>query len=235
MIDDHGAVDNDMLSNLQHIAMRSNGTGLKLMDPAECARNYSSEFNPQWGSVVLALDVAEVRDYSVYNAFDYHAANHGVVTNICQTMNMDSICLMTDVINNVTNKAPWNLPVMDPDGQFGSYHAVTECYAEELTQHCKVTFDLPLLVIVVICNTLKAVAFIMILALPSFKPLITVGDAICSLLKDPDPETDDVGLGRSETLVDKKRIPYSTAPWKYHRCHWFCGASSWQWTVWILV
>ena len=230
---DNGTVDNGMVSNLQQIAMQSNGTGLNLMDPAECAHNYSSEFNPKWGSVVLALDRAGARNRSVYDAYGYHAENDGGATSICLTM--DSMCTMSSVIDNVTSKAPWNLAVKDSNEPLGSYHPVTGCYAEEVPQHCKVTFNLPLLVMVIICNALKAGAFIMILLLPSFKPLITVGDAICSLLKDPDPETGDIGIGRSETRINRKRIPYSTAPWKSHRCHWFCGASSRQWTVWTSV
>lgn len=228
---DNGTVDNDMLRKLQHMAMQSNGTDLNLMDPTECALNYSSEFNPKWGSVVLTLDGVGARNRSIYDAYGYLARNDDSVPNICHTMN--SLCTMSSVIDNVTSKAPWDLAVEDSTGPLGS--TVTGCYAEEVTQHCKVTFNVPLLVTVVICNTLKAMAFIMILALPSFKPLITVGDAICSLLKDPDPETGDVRLGGSKTRISRKGIPYSTAPWKSERCHWFCGASSRQWIVWTSV
>ena len=144
---------------------------------------------------------------------------------------MKSLCTMSAVITDVTQGAPWDLQVIE----LGDTHTVTECYAEEVKQHCKVTFSVSLLVTVIICNTLKAMAFIMILALPSFKPLITVGDAICSLLKHPDPETGDTRLASSDASINRKRIPYSTAPWKPHRCHWFCGASSRQWTVWTSV
>ena len=228
-----GAINNDMLSNLQHIAMQSNGTGLKLMDPAECALNYSSEFNLKWGSVVLTLDGPQANNGSIYHAFGYSAYKDDDSTNICDTMK--PLCTMSDVITNVTQGAPWDLPSDLPVAEFADSHTVTECCAEEVKQHCKVTFSVPLLVTVIICNTLKAVAFIMNLALPSFKPLITVGDAICSLLKDPDPETGDIGLGSSDTRINRKGIPYSTAPWKSHRCHWFCGASSRQWIVWTSV
>lgn len=230
---DNGTLDNGMLSNLQRIAMLFNGTGLKLMDPAQCALSYSSEFKPKWGSVVLTLDGAEASNGSVYQAYGYRADNDDGITTICDTMN--HACFISSVITNVTTGAPWNLVVEDSNRPFGSSHTVTECYAQEVVQHCRVTFNVPLLITVIICNTLKAVAFIVILALPSFRPLITVGDAICSLLKHPDPETGEFELDGSGTRTNRKQIPYSTAPWKSHRCHWFCGASSRQWIVWTSV
>ena len=63
------------------------------------------------------------------------------------------------------------------------------CLAEESAQHCKVEISRSLNITVLICNGLKIISLFVLLLLPDFYPLITIGDAIASFLAVPDNTT----------------------------------------------
>lgn len=107
---------------------------------------------------------------------------------------------------------------------------VQYCLAESIESHCKVTFNVFMLLVSVVCNALKTATFLFLLLLPGFKPLITVGDAIASFLTYPDPVTARVGAP-TISQDGSWTPPILSKPWKPQRCHWFCGASLRQWTI----
>ena len=111
---------------------------------------------------------------------------------------------------------------------------VKYCLAESIEAHCKVTFNVFMLFISVICNAAKLAVFLLILLLPGFRPLITIGDAIASFLTYPDPVT--ARIGAPAVAEDGSWTPpILSTPWKPQRCHWFCGASLRQWCVGTLA
>ena len=123
-------------------------------------------------------------------------------------------------------------PTWRDNSDFGSIQPVVAqyCLAESIKPHCKVTFNVFMLLIAVVCNAVKAAAFLVLLLLPDFKPLITVGDAVASFLTVPDNAT--ARIGAPTIAEDGSWIPTSLSkPWKPQRCHWFCGASLRQWMI----
>lgn len=218
----------DMISKLQN-----NGTiNLKRLDIAECVRKYNHEFVSDWRNVLLISNATN--GTNAWNTQDQDAVVAVVTDNIgiehpywfCAWETDDATCTPQLIIDSGLWSIVIHGDVIDPPT------IVKYCLAESIEPHCKVTFNVFMLVISVMCNAAKAAAFLLILLLPGFKPLITVGDAIASFLTYPDLAT--ASAGAPAIAEDGSWLPpILSTPWKPQRCRWFCGASIRQWFIGI--
>jgi hypothetical protein len=89
-----------------------------------------------------------------------------------------------------------------------TYHSVTSCYSKRAVGQCKLKFNIPIIVIVIICNSTKAICMLLTAWNTKEYPLVTLGDAIASFLENPDPTT------RNMCLVSKENVDkaWSTPP-----------------------
>lgn len=74
--------------------------------------------------------------------------------------------------------------------------------ADASTQTCTVHVNGILLIAILVLSVVTLVATIMALRLPHFEPLVTLGDAITSFLRDPDPAT------RDQCMLTKQDIQH---------------------------
>jgi hypothetical protein len=103
---------------------------------------------------------------------------------------------------NLTLEAGWN---SDPIAQF----FVDHCLIQETEAQCTIQF-IPgeshvvdsyvaelicaeIMIIVIICNVVKVACFLTAIKVRTFQPLITLGDALASFLRRPEPRTVDLG------------------------------------------
>lgn len=89
-----------------------------------------------------------------------------------------------------TNAARWNSNGWDID----------YCLSERVEGRCSLSFSLPIIVVVMICNIGKALIMIFTAFGVKDKPLITIGDAVDSFLNANDPNT------KGMCLMDKQCI-----------------------------
>jgi hypothetical protein len=94
---------------------------------------------------------------------------------------------------------------------------VQDCLAQpagDFDVQCTISISLNLLIAVIVCNALKAICFICTLRATSFRPLVTVGDAVASFMDRPDPTTVACGPLSAATVEDWGNIFYKiNGPW----------------------
>lgn len=138
-----------------------------------------------------------------------------------------------------------NFPGVESPKEYG--YTVDHCLVRLAPQNCQVDLSVNLMITVIVCNAIKLGCFLMCLSIKEHKPLVTVGDAVCSFLAHPDPTT--VGLGpvssrdvrhgawtvhREAVVIAKQRLPdqnlvFPGQPWedKRHRYYAAVGAGRW--------
>ena len=110
----------------------------------------------------------------------------------------------------------WSLPVCVPGGPAGIDFSlerafVQYCLAQPLSAfdaQCSISVSTTLLIVVIVCNVLKATCLLCTLLATSFHPLVTVGDAVDSFLERPDRTTVGCGPLSLSTVEDvPKKMP----------------------------
>jgi hypothetical protein len=112
-----------------------------------------------------------------------------------------------------------NTVITQPKGGTGrnitpTYHSVTSCYSKTAVGHCKLKFNIPIIVIVIVCNASKAICMLLTVWNTKEYPLVTLGDAIASFLEDPDPTTTNMCLVSKENVEKAWSMPQLPRKWK---------------------
>jgi hypothetical protein len=76
-------------------------------------------------------------------------------------------------------------------GNISIYHNATTYYSKTTVGHCKIELNNPIIVIVIIFNSSKAVSMVVAAWNLTAFPLVALGGAVASFLRDPDPTTND--------------------------------------------
>ena len=118
----------------------------------------------------------------------------------------------------------WNLSSPD-DPRYGNLtfkdnsYNVTSCCAKTTTNSpCKLVFDAHIIVIVIICNAIKALCMFLVVLKADDYPLVTLGDAIASFLEHPDPTTKGMCLVSKQDVLAKAFENPLRFPKKWKEC-----------------
>ncbi|KAL8916213.1 MAG: hypothetical protein Q9208_008642 [Pyrenodesmia sp. 3 TL-2023] len=107
---------------------------------------------------------------------------------------------------------------------------VDYCLSRRVEENCRLQFSLTLLILVIVCNFIKAACMISMVYRQDAQPLVTLGDAIASFLNDPDSTT------QGNCLATKHHFPRHE--WAQQPCRWATKDVYWfrslSWTRWAL-
>ncbi|KAI5272270.1 hypothetical protein E4T47_04487 [Aureobasidium subglaciale] len=95
-------------------------------------------------------------------------------------------CIDTDFDFGIGDS--WNIPVWDYYCTAMSY-PVQYCLAEKFVSDCGVSLNFRVLVCIIVCLFVEVGCLVSLALARGFRPLATVGDAVVSFLKHPDPKT----------------------------------------------
>ena len=90
--------------------------------------------------------------------------------------------------NELTSKVASGLPWLVDFGT-GEEMEISRCKSEKVAERCKVQFSLGIMIAVIFCNLVKACCMIATIVRSREPTLVTLGDAIDSFLRIPDPMT----------------------------------------------
>lgn len=155
----------------------------------ECIRQYAVPFQTDSTAVVLVSPNNNQQATTNYYSGRANLGNNqvgckvnpyawvcGAPSLICDSSADPTYCPTGVKGLNRNDWRPFNTPV--------SY-----CLVESTEENCMLQFTVPIAIIVIVCNLLKAVTLFFVCFRTSHEPLVTVGDAISSFLKTPDETT----------------------------------------------
>lgn len=108
-------------------------------------------------------------------------------------------------------------------------HPISYCMVEPVEAQCRLSFSLPIMIVVITCNVVKAAIMILTYSKLKEPTLVTVGDAIASFLDKPDPTTESICLSTKYSIDHGKWKTKSLRMWNPRRQFWFKAASTKRW------
>lgn len=134
-------------------------------------------------------------------------------------------------INSIlAQSATWTISAYAGGGSayLGYEYTVQYCLSKPVEERCRVQFSIPIMIIVIGCNFLKASCMFLTLWLQKSQPLVTLGDAIDSFLKRVDPSTESMCIA-TNGWFPRKVWGEGPIKWQGQRYRWFSSASNKRW------
>ena len=122
-------------------------------------------------------------------------------------------------------KSPGDWQLQD---NYGGIHTIQSCMSQPIEEHCQVQFSIVIMAIVIVCNFLKMLCMFLALWRQKSQPLVTLGDAVETFLRHPDPLTEGFCLAGKDMFKTQRWIQ-NPIKWKEERHRWFSGASVKRW------
>ncbi|KAB8234257.1 uncharacterized protein BDW43DRAFT_318876 [Aspergillus alliaceus] len=199
------------------------------MNNADCMSAYATNFQSEYGNVLLLTDDFHPNDT------DFAFLISEMVSTPVRGNNPYGwmCCDTTAYFCNPDGLCRDQLPAIraHPDNWTVSGYRVKSCLAEKLPGKCKLEYSLTLAVIVIIFNIIKAVIICAVALTMTDLPILTTGDAVASFLKVPQTTPRDNCL-MTRKLANKpisSPLPYNSNPQR-----WATAVSISRWTTCII-
>ncbi|GAB1196508.1 hypothetical protein APSETT444_005779 [Aspergillus pseudonomiae] len=177
-------------------AKAQNGT-LHRLENSACVDAYATAFQSTYGSLILVTGNATPADHFnlVYTqqVFKTNVAVVGVsgYNWICE--DLEYYKYEWQLTPCITSLPQVQARVAENNWTVGGYKS-EYCLVEEPTPHCKLQYNLYLVVIVIAFNIVKAIVLCYVAFNLKDSPLLNTGDAVSSFLRAPDPYSRDMCL-----------------------------------------
>lgn len=218
--------------------LQQNTTSWTKLDNEACVKAYSPSIISSRADVVLVSSTPN----STNSLLSMYA---DVQAQIISTSTLDSLGWMCSIpafpndglcpnFQTVKNPRDWSIWIYADGRLYGPAPIATPvqyCLSQPVQDHCKLQFSLAIMIIVILCNLVKAICMGFIVWKRDPEPLVTLGDAIKSFLNQPDPATEGncvVGKSRFEKSKVWGRLP---SMWVAGPIRWFRAASIRRWLV----
>ena len=107
--------------------------------------------------------------------------------------------------------------------------------ARQVPEQCTLQFSLAIMIVVIICNLIKAACMGITAWRQDPAPLVTLGDAIASFLDRPDPTTEGKCIAGKHQFAEGEHWDSKPVEWSWKRQHWFRAASKRRWIINIVL
>ena len=129
-------------------------------------------------------------------------------------LTLDQMSLVSWTIPDVNNPQYGQLSMSS-----GSYNVTSCCAKPTMKTPCRLTFDIVIMSVVIICNATKSLCMFFVILKAKDYQLVTLGDAIASFLETPDLTT------KNQCLISKRDVlngEFKREPRDLKR--WKCGS-----------
>lgn len=219
----NGAKNNELIDGLQQQALAGS---LQRLDVKSCTDAYDTSMVSDRKHVLLVVDDPG-SDNSVIDIFNLFYSRR-FISNLGTT----KLGKLKGFPLSGKGCSSWTTPILGDMQEL----QVRECFSQRVAPQCKINLVPSLLGIVIACNVVKGICFLLALRITRKEsPLCTTGDMIQSFLKEPDSHV----VGRC--LVSKRDFehrsqsrewtsrPISTGDvWTGGRSRWFTAVNRWQ-------
>ena len=192
--------------------------------PEECVGLYGTKFVSKVRNVLLVSTDKNTTDpvlsYLYWSSNDqvpyYWTCGDGYTENPFTPPKDSRVC---DLATAKAGAKSWKL----------RQHPISYCVVEPVESKCRLSFSLDIMIVVIICNIVKAAVMILTYLKLREPTLVTIGDAIASFLDKPDPTTVGICLSTKYSIGHGKWKAKSPRMWKPRRRFWFKAASTKRW------
>jgi hypothetical protein len=217
------------------LAAARNGS-LETLTASECFNAYDTTYQDNHGLLILLSgDVQNRSDYSWVTTED-------VYTPMKDQYPHNWMC-WPDLATCPASGCPQVSPCSAAEAALGQWtvrgYTVNSCLSQRVPQYCRLQYSLPLTIVVIVANLVKAVVLFYMSFNESNPPMLTTGDAVASFLKKPDTFT----LGRcllsardvrdSAYSSDKHR--YKSLAFQGERRKWYASVQRREWVSILLL
>jgi hypothetical protein len=206
--------------------MQKNVSLYERLEVPDCINEYGVDYLSNRRNVIV-VTTAQGLNNSIMGALDW---SYDVIQNswVCGCDVNDTMVLEPKDINDfdcIVADALNSLPIA-----IGNY-SIDYCLSERVPDVCRLQFSLHIMLIVILCNTVKLICILLTL-MKRDETLITMGDAIASFLCRPDPMTRGMGTA---TMADFKSAYWPSSPqprkWSYVRYFRWQAVGPWRWAI----
>jgi len=208
------------------------------LTPSECTKLYNTDYVSNRRNLFLVtkyssstihnntlLDIINVRSEG-FSPSSWMCAYHlaGVHRLYLQA---SFACNPSVLTSNVARGLPWRVELTT-----GREVEISECKSERTAEKCKVQFSLEIMIVVICCNLVKAICMVTAVVRSREPTLVTLGDAVDSFLRIPDPTTMGICFADRPFIEREWRRGWRTGPrqWKQKGVQrWWTSVSKKRW------
>jgi len=143
------------------------------------------------------------------------------------SMQRPSGCDTNELASRVASGLPWWVKLTK-----GEEVEISRCKSEKIAEKCKVQFSLGIMIVVIVCNLVKGCSMIMTVVRSREPTLVTLGDAIDSFLRIPDPTTMDICFADRQLIEGEwmRRRRAGPRQWRQNGAQrWWTSVSKTRW------
>lgn len=166
------------------------------LGPKECVDNYAQTFQTTYGDLLLVTEQVSTNTSYVYltmqgvfnpqRYLDLEPPGADPYGWLCPNDWGDDCEVYLPTIQSQIKEGNWTVPSTSSSG--GGWK-VDYCLAEKVRQFCKLQYSFPLTMVVITFNLVKSAILCYMWFGMREAPILTIGDAITSFLRRPDPHT----------------------------------------------
>jgi hypothetical protein len=195
--------------------MQQNISSYERLDQAACITEYGVDYLSSRRHALVVVD-GQLSDPLVgILDWTYDAPQNSWV---CGTTLGPNMTLETISIDDFD----CNIPVaLGNDTWLMANQQVNYCLSQQVEDQCRLQFAVPIMVVVLCCNFVKLIAMIVTLWKCREPTFVTLGDALKSLLDQPDPYTVGMCIATKKEFEDTKWPASQPKQWsskKHFRC-----------------
>jgi hypothetical protein len=166
----------------------------EMMDSVKCINAYATTYQSKYGDVLLVTD--DVNATNHYEAIDFQEVYDPFYSSspydwICPSIRVNCPNLIPEIKSKAGNNN-WTVVFGDKLSSVPSEahnRRVDFCLSVKLRESCKLQYSLPLTITVIVVNAFKLTIIGCIIISLTEWPILTIGDAITSFLRQPDKHT----------------------------------------------
>ena len=208
----------------------------KDLTPLECLKAYSPDFVPNYRNLFL---ITKHSSNTTHNNTILHmnisAANALLPGGWRSSYDLNASLVKdydpSDLPAILTRGLPWRVNLTTAGAGLVE---IAGCKSEITDEKCKAQFSLGIMIVVIFCNFVKACCMITAVIRSREPTLVTLGDAIDSFLRVPDPTTKGMCFADRQYIAWEWKLGRRARPTKWEKNEvqrWWTGAGGGRWVT----
>ncbi|PUU72168.1 hypothetical protein B9Z19DRAFT_1172619 [Tuber borchii] len=207
----------------------------KDLKPLECAKAYNTDFVSNNRNLFLITKNSSnaTHNNTILDMIRINSNGTAPTSWMCTDSDPSGLksawCDTNKPVANLTSGLPWRM-----NFSTAGVVDIAGCKSEITDEKCKVEFSLEIMIVVICCNLVKACCMITAVVRSQEPTLVTLGDAVDSFLRAPDPTTKGMCFADREFIKGEWKHEWKTRPRKWKKKglqRWWTSVGRTRWVT----